>query len=91
VLVEIAWVLRVAAKFDRAAVASALTNLCDSDGVTVEEEARVRRALHQFASGSADFSDYLVLQTAHDRDALPVRTFDETFAKSPNVELVPAG
>jgi predicted nucleic-acid-binding protein len=30
VLVELAWVLRVAAKFDRAAIAAALESLCDS-------------------------------------------------------------
>lgn len=38
VLVELAWVLRVAAKFDRSAIVAALSGLCDSQEVTVDEE-----------------------------------------------------
>jgi predicted nucleic-acid-binding protein len=87
VLVELAWVLRVAAKLRREAIASALKSLCDSEGVMVESETRVRRALDSFARGPADFSDYLVLETARDENALPVITFDEQFAASSDVEL----
>ena len=72
VMVELAWVLRVAAKFDRNAIASALTNLCDAQGVTFEDGQCVRRALDRFARGPADFSDYLILESARDADALPV-------------------
>ncbi|MEW6745273.1 MAG: PIN domain-containing protein [Planctomycetota bacterium] len=57
VLVELAWVLRVAARFDRAAIASALRRVCDSQVVSVEDEPRVRRALARYEGGSADFSD----------------------------------
>ncbi len=87
VLAELAWVLRVAAKFDRGAVASALRRLCDSQGTAVQDEPCVRRALARFATGSADFSDYLVLETARDVGALPVVTFDQRFAKDPDVQL----
>jgi predicted nucleic-acid-binding protein len=88
VLVELTWVLRVAAKFDRAAIAAALESLCDSHGVSVEEEERVRRAIARFRIGAADFSDCLILETARDAGALPVSTFDTLFAREPDVQLV---
>lgn len=88
VLVELAWVLRVAAKFDRAAIAAALESLSDAQGVRVEEAHRVRRAIARFKVGAADFSDCLILETARDAAALPVSTFDERFAREPDVQLV---
>lgn len=90
VLTELAWVLRVAAKFERSAITHALLSLCDSEGVTVEHDARVRRALERFEGGSSDFSDCLVLEAARDAGALPVVTFDERFARDVGVELVAA-
>jgi predicted nucleic-acid-binding protein len=87
VLVELAWVLRVAAKFDRSAIAAALQRLCDSQGSTVQEEATVRRALQRYATGLADFSDYLILEIASGAGALPVITFDQRFAREPDVEM----
>jgi len=88
VLVELTWVLRVAAKFDRAAIVAALVSLCDAEGVSVEEAHRVRRAIARFKVGAADFSDCLILETARDAAALPVSTFDERFAREPDVQLV---
>jgi predicted nucleic-acid-binding protein len=64
VLVEVAWVLRVACKLDRAAIASALRKLITATGVTVEHEEIVRRALEAFEAGTADFS---VLRLLHPR------------------------
>src|SRR5450432_4233499 len=88
VLVELSWVLRVAAKFDRAAIAAALESLCDAQGVSVDEAQCVRRAIARFKVGAADFSDCLILETARDAAALPVSTFDERFAREPDVRLV---
>ena len=88
VLVELAWILRVAAKFDRTAIAAALESLCDAQGVSVEEAQRVRRAIARFKVGAADFSDCLILETARDAGALPVSTFDGRFASEPDVHLV---
>lgn len=87
VLIELAWVLRSAAKLDRAAIAHALQRLCDAQGVTVEAEPRVRRALGHFKAGRADFADYLLLETAEDTGALPVVTFDQDFAAEARVKL----
>jgi predicted nucleic-acid-binding protein len=89
VLVEVAWVLRVACKLDRAAIASALRKLITATGMTVEHEEIVRRALEAFEAGTADFSDYFILESSRDAGASPVLTFDENFARATGVWLVP--
>jgi len=48
VLVEVAWVLRVACKQDRPTIAAALHKLVGIAGVTVEHDAIVRRAIVAF-------------------------------------------
>jgi predicted nucleic-acid-binding protein len=87
VLVELAWVLRTVAKQDRATIAGALFRLVDSMGVTTEREPIVRRALESYQRGSADFSDYIILESSRDASALPVLTFDQRFAREPGVQL----
>jgi predicted nucleic-acid-binding protein len=89
VLVEVAWVRRVACKLDRATIAAGLRKLVDTAGVTVEHDAIVRRALLAFETGPADFSDYFICESSREANALPVLTFDERFARSTDVELVP--
>ena len=89
VLIEVAWVLRVACKQDRATIAGALRNLVDAAGVTVEHDAIVRRAIAEFETGPADFSDYFIRESSREASALPVLTFDERFARGADVELVP--
>ena len=89
VLVEVAWVLRVACRQDRATIAAALRRLVNSAGVTVEHDAIVRRAIIAFEAGPADFSDYFIRETSRDAGALPVLTFDERFARGAGVQLVP--
>lgn len=88
VLVELVWVLRSAYKFDRVTIAGTLRRLCNSKGVFVQNAATIFEALEQYEQGGADFSDYLILETARRAGALPVRTFDERLATSANVEPV---
>ncbi len=89
VLVEVAWVLRVAYKQDRASIAAALRRLLGTAGVTVERELVVRRAVDAFEVGRADFSDYFIRESSREAGALPVLTFDKHFACDVDVELVP--
>jgi predicted nucleic-acid-binding protein len=91
VLVEVSWVLRVAFKLDRATIATALRGLVDTTGVTVEREAALRRALAAYEVGTADFSDYVILECSRDAGALPVVTFDDRFARTSDVVLVASG
>ena len=50
--------------------------LVSAEGVIAEDEAAVLRALVAFEAGPADFSDYLILDTARRAEALPLWTFD---------------
>jgi predicted nucleic-acid-binding protein len=88
VLAEVAWVLRVAYKFDRATTAATIRGLIDIDGVHVENEAATRAALAAFEAGSPDFPDYLSLESARRNDALPLHTFDERLSRSDHAKLV---
>lgn len=88
-VVELTWVLRVAYKLDRATIAAILRRLMDSEGVELEREDVLRAALDRYASGTADFSDYVILEAARVAGAVPVLTFDQRFAQAPEVELVP--
>ena len=89
VLVELAWVLKSAYRFDRSTVAAALGRLADSAGVTLEDEPVARLALAAFAQGPADLSDYVILEVARTRNALPLQTFDERLARAAGATSVP--
>lgn len=88
-LVELVWVLRAAYKFDRATIAATLRRLMGSEGVELEREDLLFAALDRYASGTADFSDYVILEAGRVAGAVPVLTFDRGFADTPEVELVP--
>lgn len=88
VLAEVAWVLRVAYKLDRATTTAALSRLIDVDGVHVEDDAATRAALAAFEAGPADFADYLILESARRRGAVPLHTFDERLSRADNTKLV---
>ncbi|MFI5302718.1 MAG: PIN domain-containing protein [Polyangiales bacterium] len=82
VAIETVWVLSSRYRFDRAQIVSCLRDLLDADAITFEHGDRVERALAAFASGSADFSDYVVLESARDAGALPLLTFDARPARA---------
>ena len=88
VLVEVVWVLRVAYKFDRAASAASLRRLIQTDGVQVDDQPTTRLALAAFEAGTADFADYLILESARRDGALPLHTFDERLSRSDGAKLV---
>lgn len=90
VLVETAWVLRSAYRFDSPTVAKTLRRLLEVEGVKVEDEVEVRQALTLFERGAADFSDYVILESARHGTALPVKTFDQQLAQEDDVEILKA-
>ena len=89
VLVEVTWVVRVSYGFDRATIAQTVRRLIDIDGVVAEDEPTVRRALDRYERGSAEFADYVILESSREASALPVLTFDERFAREADAQLVP--
>ena len=66
-----------------------LRKLVNAEGVTVEPDEVIRRAIVAFEAGPADFSDYFIRESSREASALPVLTFDERFARGADVELVP--
>lgn len=88
VLAEAVWVLRMSYRFDRQAIAGVLGALLRTEGLTIEDEPLVLVALDAYAVGGADFSDYLILETARAASALPVHTFDRHFARHAEVLLM---
>jgi predicted nucleic-acid-binding protein len=58
------------------------------DGVVVEHETTMRRAIDRFERGSADFADYVILESSREASALPVLTFDQRLARETDVELI---
>jgi predicted nucleic-acid-binding protein len=56
--------------------------------VTVEHEAIVRRAIDSFEGGTADFSDYIILECSRQANARPVLTFVQRFAREADVQMV---
>ena len=82
VLVEVAWVLRVAY---RAAIAEALRRLTATVGVVTEHAALVARALSAYEQGTADFSDDVSRESSREAAAIPVVTFDRRFAEGLDV------
>jgi predicted nucleic-acid-binding protein len=89
VLVEIAWVLRAAFNLDRTTIGAKLQELIDTRGVTVENESGVRSAVERYQRGPADFSDWIIFESARSANALPVLTFDGRFASGDGIEIVP--
>jgi hypothetical protein len=81
-------VLRGAYKFDRATIATALHRLIAIDGVHVEDEATTRLAPAAFEAGSADFADYVILESARRSGALPLHTFDERLSSADGAKRV---
>lgn len=86
-LCEVVWVLKRGYKVGRREIASILKGLLDAEELEIESRDIVWRALADFESGKADFSDYLIGQRALSVGATTTFTFDETAAKSPLFSL----
>ncbi len=79
VIMESEWVLRSRYGLDRMTIATALTALLDTAGVSVADEADVRYAMARFREG-ADLPDMLHLISA--KGAERFVTFDRKLARS---------
>lgn len=64
VIVETCWVLKSCYGFDRKAWIEVLGELLDDTAFAFEDEARLRSAIKRFKRGKADFSDYLIDESA---------------------------
>ncbi len=81
VIVETAWVLERAYKFERAQVADVLVEMTATDSLVVEAADDVVRAAYGYRQGRADFSDLVILAAAKRAGAQPLYTFDRKLAR----------
>ena len=88
VLAETVWVLSRAAKLDKQRILSELQQLTAIQVVILENETVVKQAIKRYANSTADFGDCLVIEAARNANALPVKTFDQRFARDKDVVLI---
>jgi predicted nucleic-acid-binding protein len=88
VLCELVWVLRRAYGYDRESTVAIVERLLAAAEFEVQDSALAWRALAEYRSGPADFSDYLIGQVCHSAGAVPVATLDRKAARGRNFELI---
>ena len=80
VLAEVAWVLDSVYRYARAEIANALTLLLAVRQIQVERRQAIKSALDAFASGEADFADYLISTLNREQGCEATLTFDKKAA-----------
>lgn len=88
VLCELVWVLAGAYDAAKADVLTTLNRLADHPVFVFQGPRRVRRAIERFARGPADFSDYLLGETAADAGAAATLTFDRALLDESGFSLL---
>ena len=76
VLCEVEWVLDSVYGLSRFEILEVLQRLLDAQEFTFTDHAAVVRAMTSYGSGNADFSDYLIGETATAAGAATTYTFD---------------
>lgn len=82
VVVETLWVLKSAARFEKAQLIEVVEDLLGS-GLTLDDGDLVRNALEAWRVGLGDFADCVIGGQAQARGAARVYTFDTKLARSP--------
>ena len=83
VLCELEWVLETVYSFRRAEIVRTLRRLQAADEFAFMDRAAVAAALALYAAGKADFSDYLIGETASAAGSVTTYTFNRELARSP--------
>ena len=76
VLCEAVWVMRSAYRFSRGEIAEALSTLLGAPQLLVENAGEATAALAAYATGTADFPDYVLRERSLATGAHAVATFD---------------
>ena len=88
VTVELAWVLKRAYGYSRDQIATVLEELVATEGLVIEAADDVARAAFRYRTGSAGFSDLMILAAAERSGAHPLYTFDQKAARLEGVALL---
>ena len=89
VLVELAWVLAGAYRYDRTVVAAVIRQLLRTIELLVEDRDAAWSALREFEAGAADFADCLIAHRNRDRGCTQTYTFDRAAARGRHFAPVP--
>lgn len=81
VVCELVWVLSIAYKFGRDAIASLLRDVFRARHLRFAATDQLVRALDAYAEGKGDFADYLVREHARAAECESVATFDKVLLK----------
>ena len=83
VLCEMEWVLEAVYGVERANILQTLRRLLAADEFEFANRAAVGAAIQRYAAGKADFSDYLIGESAALAGASVTYTFDRELARTP--------
>lgn len=85
---ELVWVLDRAYRYSRGDIAAIVARVLETDSFEVESSDLAWKALSEYRTGPADYSDYLIAQVAKKHDAVPVYTLDRKAARSSLFKIV---
>jgi predicted nucleic-acid-binding protein len=88
VITELIWVLRMSYRYRNNEIANVVETLLQSKELRVEQEELVADALRGFATGSADFADYLIERTGQLAGCIHTFTFDKRAATFAGMRLL---
>lgn len=89
VLCELVWVLRSAYGYEKNQVIAVLDQILVTAELDVENEALARKALDAWRTGSADYSDYLIVLSNRAAGCELTYSFDARLAQHPAVANPP--
>lgn len=90
VSLELEWVLRSRYRLDKETVIAAFNALLETQGLELQSESAIERALHAYRNGSIEFADCLHVGLCGAAKRAPMLTFDVKAARLPGAALVPA-
>ena len=90
VALELEWVLRSRYRLDKETVIAAFNALLETQGLELQSESAVEKALHAYRNGTAEFADCLHAGLCDAAEHAPMLTFDVKAARLAGVALVPA-
>lgn len=88
VMAELCWVLETCYRFTKAELIDVFESLLSSKEIVVERADLVAQAIRRFATGRADFADYLIERCGHIAGCADTLTFDQIAAASAGMRLL---
>jgi predicted nucleic-acid-binding protein len=87
-LAEISWVLRSSYRYKKPDIIAVIQALLSSRELVVERTELVAEALRPFATGDADFDDFLIERSGHAAGCTHTLTFDQRAASATGMRLL---